>query len=263
MQIARLLCVSAAVCFAETSSISAGGGSSSDAALSCIALSTADASAIACLPAFAPDVAVLRSALESCMLRGFWGCARAVLGLSRASKQDISGTLHATRTRISAALTTLADSLNLDQQVHDNISPAYEWAQSVEHVFLQVKWAHKLDAPATLGCKPDEPTFEPTSLTFRAACAEKRKAFSLSLALFGNVTVEDCSWANASVGRASVTLRKSEDGPWARLLAGKVRPSNQNIWCDIRERLPRARSAPHHTQLSHLHTPTRAAPGGT
>jgi len=170
------------------------------------------------------------------MLRGFWGCSRAALALARASKSDISGTLHATRTRITAALTTLADSLNSEQQVHDNIAPAYEWAQSVEHIFLQVKWAHKLDAPATLGCRPDEPAFGASALTFRATCAEKRKAFSLTLALFGNVTVEQCSWANASVGRASVTLRKSADGPWARLLRDKHRPNNQNIWWDMKVR---------------------------
>jgi hypothetical protein len=220
---------------ADVAAVSSGGVSLvGDALLPCIHAATADPAATACLPSASaggalPDGA-LRSALESCMLRGFWGCSRAVLSLARAAKADISGTLHATRTRITSALTTLADSLNSEQQVHDNIAPAYEWAQSVEHIFLQVKWAHKLDAPATLGCRPDEPAFEPAALTFRATCAEKRKAFSLTLALFGNVTVEGCSWANASVGRASVTLRKSEDGPWARLLAGKARPSNQNIW---------------------------------
>jgi len=245
-----LLCAAALACpiyAVDSASIAADGSvDGAGGALQCISQSLTDTLAISCLTPALPDGA-LREALEACMLRGFWACSREVLSLSRAAKADISGTLHATRTRINAALTILADSLNAEQQVHDNIAPAYEWAQSVEHIFLQVKWAHKLDAPATLGCKPDEPAFEPAALSFRATCAEKRKAFSLTLALFGNVTVEQCSWANASVGRASVTLRKREDGPWARLLAGKARPQNQNIWWDMKaaheDRLDSWRSA--------------------
>lgn len=30
------------------------------------------------------------------------------------------------------------------------IVPAFEWAQSASHAFLRIKWAHKIDAPATL-----------------------------------------------------------------------------------------------------------------
>jgi hypothetical protein len=105
----------------------------------------------------------------------------------------------------------------------------------VDMVFLQVKWAHKLDAPATLGCEPSAPEFSERHVSFYAECREKRKAFALQLPLFGEVNTSACTWGNASVGRAFVTLQKSMAGPWQRLLNSTNRPSNQHIWWAMKE----------------------------
>ena len=172
--------------------------------------------------------------------------------------------MHAARARIQASLTSLADSLNSEALMGADIAPAYEWAQSVDQVFLQVKWAHKLDAPATLGCKPEPPAFGADSVAFRADC--QRKAFALQLQLWGNVSVEQCTWASASVGRASVTLRKAADGPWPRLLKGSVRPQGQHIWWDMKvslwRRKSRGRGARPNTARSLTHTARAPPPAG-
>lgn len=60
-----------------------------------------------------------------------------------------------------------------------SIPPAFEWAQSPDSVFLNVKFAHKLDTPATLGCKATNVTIAPQSFTFVAECKSKRKVFEL------------------------------------------------------------------------------------
>ena len=203
-------------------------------ALHCLEAATSDPAALACLSEPPPTDAALRAALEACMLRGWWAGARRVLSHARAARVDLTGALHAARARIQASLTSLADSLNSEALAGADIPPAYEWAQSVDQVFLQVKWAHKLDAPATLGCKPEPPAFGADSVAFRAEC--QRKAFALQLQLWGNVSVEQCTWASASVGRASVTLRKAADGPWPRLLKGSARPPGQHIWWDMKVR---------------------------
>ena len=114
-------------------------------------------------------------------------------------------------------------------------SPPCRWAQSPEQVFLQVKWAHKLDAPATLGCEPSAPVFAERLVTFQAECREKNKAFALTLPLFGSIDAAGCTWGNASVGRAFVTLQKASHGPWLRLLNTTARPSNQNLWWAMKE----------------------------
>ena len=105
----------------------------------------------------------------------------------------------------------------------------------MEQVYLQVKWAHKLDAPATLGCEPSAPIFTERLVTFGAECKEKRKAFALQLPLWGGLDIASCSWGNASVGRAFVTLQKAGAGPWQRLLSSASRPANQHIWWAMKE----------------------------
>jgi len=105
----------------------------------------------------------------------------------------------------------------------------------VEQIFLQVKWAHKLDAPATLGCIPSQPEFSATHVSIKAECKEKGKTFVLQIPLFGSISPENCTWANAAVGRATITLQKTQHGPWARLLMSPQRPANQGIWFAMRE----------------------------
>jgi hypothetical protein len=85
-----------------------------------------------------------------------------------------------------------------------------------------VKFAHKLDTPATLGCEATTPpSYGRKSVSFRAECRDKRKTFSLSLSLFRDIIAENSTWTMASVGRASLTLKKATNSTWPRLLAGK------------------------------------------
>jgi hypothetical protein len=86
----------------------------------------------------------------------------------------LSDPLQRVSARVRARLNELSDQLSR-ASVSAGIAPAVEWAQSAQEVFLSVKFSHKLDAPATLGCVAEAPLFEANSLTFRAECAEKRK----------------------------------------------------------------------------------------
>ena len=72
----------------------------------------------------------------------------------------------------------------------NRIAPAFEWAQSPDSVVLNVKFAHKLDTPATLGCESDTVKMEPKRLVFSAKCPTKRKIFDLKLDLFESIDHE-------------------------------------------------------------------------
>ena len=65
------------------------------------------------------------------------------------------------------------------------IPPAFEWAQTPDSLLLNLKFAHKIDTPATLGCEvaPGDVTLSATDVRLRADCREKRKAFDLQLSL--------------------------------------------------------------------------------
>ncbi len=203
------------------------GASSVEAGIIACVASPDEATAVSCLRAIShsgsqslPNVEDARLTLERVLSRGWFDAAEAVIDLSHAASLDVSTALHQTSGRIRARLSELAERL-ASTATATAIPPAIEWAQSPTEVFINVKWALKLSNPATLGCTPSPPEFGLKRVDFRAACDVKRKTFALAAALWGNITPANCTWAESSVGRASLTLRKAEDGPWPRLLLDK------------------------------------------
>lgn len=112
------------------------------------------------------------------------------------------------------------------------IPPAFEWAQSPDSVFLNVKFAHKLDTPATLGCAlaDKDVSLGDRALALRAECKAQKKVFALSLALLRDIVPGECSWSMLSVGRVQLTLRKAENGTWPRLLKSSKKLAHMHVW---------------------------------
>lgn len=118
------------------------------------------------------------------------------------------------------------------------IPPAFEWAQSPDSLFLNVKFAHKLDTPATLGCAlgDSDVKIEERSLSLRAACAAQKKVFSLGLSLLRDISPSESSWSMLSVGRVQITLRKAGNGTWPRLLRSSKKPAHMHVWWAMKEK---------------------------
>lgn len=94
------------------------------------------------------------------------------------------------------------------------VQPAVEWAQSPDTVLLRVKWAHKLDAPATLDVNDVTLDCKDKSLVLAASAPAKRFELQLDLAF----EVTECRWDPGSVGRIVVTLDKKDKATrWPRL----------------------------------------------
>lgn len=66
-----------------------------------------------------------------------------------------------------------------------SISPAFEWAQSGDWVYINAKMSHKLDAPATLNVVSEGVKMDERSLKFAASKDHKR--FSLDLTLHADI----------------------------------------------------------------------------
>lgn len=97
------------------------------------------------------------------------------------------------------------------------ITPAFEWCQSVDSVFLNVKFAHKLDAPATLNVEATKVDIQETSLLLEAS--NGAKYFSLAIPLNDEVLPEESSYDYASVGRMTFTLKKKNaPSRWSKLV---------------------------------------------
>lgn len=67
----------------------------------------------------------------------------------------------------------------------NSISPAFEWAQSGDWVYINAKMSHKLDAPATLNVVSEGVQMGERSLKFAASKDHKR--FALELALHADI----------------------------------------------------------------------------
>ena len=98
------------------------------------------------------------------------------------------------------------------------LTPAFEWCQSVDSVFMNVKFAHKLDAPATLNVEANNVTI--TEQRIHLEASNGAKYFHLSIPLNAAIVPEESTYTMASVGRMTFTLKKVEaPSKWPKLVA--------------------------------------------
>jgi len=123
------------------------------------------------------------------------------------------------------------------------IEPAMQWAQSPDTIFINVKFAHKLDAPACIDVIEPNIELEESRVGIRAGCKGFDKNFKLDLPLFSSIVVSNSSWAMTSVGRGSFTLIKQVAAKWDRLLASRDKPKNLHVWWAMQEKFDSALDA--------------------
>ena len=118
--------------------------------------------------------------LGSAMTKGFWKCAKEIAAVATGAGIDVRGEFDMQSRTLQRELTGLKSAIESSLPM-SNINPAFQWAQSTTDVFLNVKFAHKLDAPATLNVDVQNITLLAESLSLRAS--DGRKLFSLDLDL--------------------------------------------------------------------------------
>ena len=117
------------------------------------------------------------------------------------------------------------------------LTPAYQWAQSGDSVFLSVKFSHKWDAPAT-PIQPqdvDNVTYGGSNVSVHAHKGNKH--FVLEVDLLREIDGEMSNYIMGSVGKMAVTLKKDsfQKEWWPRLNKNKLKPPNQQVWWDRQE----------------------------
>ncbi len=63
------------------------------------------------------------------------------------------------------------------------ISPAFRWAQSVRHIYLEVKWATRFDSPACLDTYDHQHSVNSANLNVQAMCRNDGKLMEYVLSL--------------------------------------------------------------------------------
>ena len=117
------------------------------------------------------------------------------------------------------------------------VAPAYQWAQSPEMVYLDVKFSHRLDAPGCLEVKTPAVSISEHKITFTGSCARstQRIKLELDLELYAEIDVEGSDYSFTSVGRLNVNLKKKEIAAWPKPMKGK-KPNNVHTWWEMKEK---------------------------
>ena len=168
------------------------------------------------------------------MERGWWALTKKLVSECKAAGKNPTSPVYKASTIIRKQLNEVTNLLSGPSAV---ISPAFEWAQSDTHIFINIKFAHKLDTPATLGVKSKKVDIKGNGIIFEAASATKNKRFRLNLKLAREIVPEESEWSMASVGRATVELKKKwPQTAWMKLLKkGAKTPQNMHTWWAMKE----------------------------
>lgn len=168
------------------------------------------------------------------MKKGFWKCAKELSNMANAMRIDVRSVFDMESRTIAKEIKEIKSAIESTLPV-STISPAFQWAQSPTEIFINVKFAHKLDAPATLNVEAETVNITDTHLVLKAT--DGRKIFNLNVEFLRKVLPAESTWSMASVGRMTITLKK-QTGPdnWPRLTKGKKKPNNIHFWWELHEK---------------------------
>ena len=159
------------------------------------------------------DLSVFRRAIES----NQWDCASEFVNAAApGSIEGLKAEYDMLQRKINSKLNDLKSVLESAAPAK-HLTPAFEWCQSVDSIFLNVKFAHKLDAPATLNVEASKVAIEDKSLSLEASNGAKH--FSLNIPLNQEIIPEESTYDYASVGRMTITLKKKlAPSRWPKLV---------------------------------------------
>jgi hypothetical protein len=101
------------------------------------------------------------------------------------------------------------------------VKPAIKWAQSLDNVFIETKFSHRIDAPACSDIfdQKIKITEKHVNLTAKCRRGDDTIHYNLHLNLFDNVNVKESSWEKQSAGRIYIHLKKKvKPNRWSKLI---------------------------------------------
>ena len=161
--------------------------------------------------------------------------------LTSLNKQNVHfrETLSTSINTITKNLEAINNKYRFSEKDYQIVSPAFQWAQSLSFVFIEVKFAHRHDSPGCLEINNLKVDINGTHLYLLGYCVlgDIPIKFELNLETYSSFDKEGNEMKFGSVGRYQMQLKKKESNYWERLLADKERIiSNMKIWFELRNR---------------------------
>ena len=126
-----------------------------------------------------------------------------------------------------------------EKKEYQVVYPAFKWAQSLEDIFLEIKFAHRHDSPGCLEIKDMNVDIKNDSVKFEGYCVlgDVPIKIDFKIETFKALNVSECSHGASSVGRYRITLRKGEKSFWKKLLKDDAPiPPNMRVWFEMKEK---------------------------
>lgn len=122
---------------------------------------------------------------------------------------------------------------------YQTVYPAFQWAQSPDEVFIEVKFAHRHDSPGCLELDDLDVFIREKSVTLLGYCVlgDIPIKIDFSINTWGKLNYTESTHGKGSVGRYQFTLKKRKTSFWEKLLAdGSPVPQNMRIWFAMKEK---------------------------
>ena len=119
------------------------------------------------------------------------------------------------------------------------VSPAFQWAQSLSFIFIEVKFAHRHDSPGCVEVEPLSIEINGNNVRLIGYCVSTDIPikFDLNLNCLFDFDKEKSIFSSGSVGRYQLNLKKKENKYWERLLFDSNENfSNMKTWYEMKNR---------------------------
>ncbi|OII75299.1 uncharacterized protein cubi_01820 [Cryptosporidium ubiquitum] len=183
---------------------------------------------------------IIADDLTTSISRGWWTLSKKLIIKTHEQGIDLSPVVRSAELSIRRELNELTRLLNKKHSEVATLSPAFQWAQSSDLVYLNIKFTYRWNAPGALKIDNEIVSIHDNVFFFSAmgSHSHEKKKYVLNLELFDEVDsdLSECSFG--SVGKLSCTLfKKKSNAIWPRLLKDqKLKIPNMHIWWEMREK---------------------------
>lgn len=117
------------------------------------------------------------------------------------------------------------------------IPAAFQWAQSPNATYLDIKFSHRIDAPGCSTVENLKVNIDPLNFYFSGSClrSNQKVRFLIEFENWAEVDAEQSSFHSGNSGRVSVVLAKKKIQAWDLPMKGK-KPQNLQIWWEMKEK---------------------------
>mmetsp|Transcript_28140 Transcript_28140/g.29333 ORF Transcript_28140/g.29333 Transcript_28140/m.29333 type:complete len:278 (+) Transcript_28140:1-834(+) len=148
--------------------------------------------------------------------------------------------LKKTVSKIEVTMKELYNKYRFDEEDFQVVSPVIQWAQSMNQVFIHLKFSHRHDSPGCPEVKNLNVDLVPHQLYLTAYCiqADIPIKFELNLPFFVEIAPEDSKHNQESNGRYIFSMAKSQTGMfWDRLVRDPSDyPKHTKTWLEMHEK---------------------------